>query len=123
MGVDFDILLPIEVDVVEGFFEKLADGIGFACGDDEIAGFCMLQHHPHGFDVIAGETPVAAGVEIAQVKFFLQPGFDAAEGAGDLAGDEGFTAARGFVVEEDAVRNEEVIGFAVIDGIPMGGDF
>ena len=121
--VDFDILLPIEVDVAEGFFRNSADGIGFAGGDDKIAGFGMLQHHPHGFDVIAGETPIAAGVEIAEIKFFLQPGFDAAEGAGDFAGDEGFAAAGRFVVEEDAVGNEEVIGFAVVDGVPMGGDF
>ncbi len=121
--VDFDVFFPIEVGVAEGFIEKLADGIGFAGGNDKIAGFGVLQHHPHGFDVIAGEAPVAAGIEIAEIEFFLQTGFDSAEGAGDFAGDEGFAAARGFVVEENAVGNKEVIGFAVIDGVPVSGDF
>ena len=34
-------------------------------------------------------------------------------GAGDLAGDEGFASAGGFVVEEDAVAAGDVGGLAV----------
>ena len=42
------------------------------------------------------------------------------EGAGDLAGDESFAADRAFVVEEDAVAGVDAIGFAVVDGDPVG---
>ena len=52
----------------------------------------------------------------------MESGADAAEGAGDFAGDEGFAAARGFVVEEDAVAGKHAVGFAVIEGVPVAGD-
>ncbi len=45
-----------------------------------------------------------------------------AGGAGDFAGDEGFAAARAFVVEQDAVAGEHVVAFAVIDGLPIAVD-
>ena len=48
---------------------------------------------------------------------------DASEGACDLASYEGFTTAGRFVVEQYPVANKQVIGFAVVDGPPVGGDF
>jgi hypothetical protein len=42
------------------------------------------------------------------------------QGAGDLAGDEGFATNWAFVVEGDAVAGIQPIGFAVVDGDPVG---
>ena len=34
---------------------------------------CLLQHQPHRLDVVAGEAPVAARVEVAEVELLLEP--------------------------------------------------
>ena len=64
--------------------------------------------------------PVAQGGEVAEVEAILQADGDAREGAGDLARDEGFATNRAFVIEEDAVAGIDAIGFAVVDGDPVG---
>ena len=67
-------------------------------------------------------APVALGVEVAQEELILEAELDAGDGAGDFAGDEGFAAARGFVVEQDAVAGVQAVAFAVIDRGPVGED-
>ena len=94
----------------------------FAGGDDVVVGDVLLQHQPHGAHVVPGVAPVAFGVEVAQVQGVLRAEVDAGDGAGDLAGDEGFAADRRFVVEQDAVAGVEAVGFAVVDGDPVGVD-
>ena len=42
--------------------------------------------------------------------------------AADLAGDEGLAATRRFVVEQNSIGHEQIVGFAVVDGVPMGRD-
>ena len=46
--------------------------MGFAGGDDVIVGLVLLQHQPHRLDVVAGEAPVALGVEVAEEQLVLQ---------------------------------------------------
>jgi len=75
------------------------------------------------FDEIPGMPPVAQSREVAEVEAVLQADGDAREGAGDLAGDEGFAADRAFVIEQDAVACIDAIGFAVIGGDPAGVEF
>src|SRR6185437_4013061 len=72
--------------------------------------------------IIAGETPIALGIEIAEEELFLQRFLDARRGASDLARDEGLAAPRALMVEENAVADEEPIGFAIIHRIPMRRD-
>lgn len=83
----------------------------------------MLEHEPHGFHVVGGVPPIPSGLQVAQVKPFLKPHLDTACSTGDLPGYEGFTAPLRFVVEEDAVADEKAVRFAVVAGIPIGGDF
>lgn len=45
---------------------------------------------------------------------------DGSDGAGDLAGNKGLSAAGGLVVEEDAVDGKHVVGLAVVDDAPVG---
>src|SRR5205814_1032105 len=77
---------------------------------------------PHSFDVILREPPVSPRLEVAEVQLLLQPELDATDRARNLAADERFPPARGFVVEEDAVDRMEAICLAVIDRRPVGKD-
>ena len=111
--VDFD------ADVGEGFFDELADGVHFAGGDDIVVRLVLLQHHPHHVHIVGRIAPVALGIDIAHVQAFLQAARNARHGHGDLARDEGFAAARGFVVEQDAVAGVQAVGFAVVLDDPV----
>lgn len=45
---------------------------------------------------------------------------DVGDCAGDFAGNEGFVAARGFMVEENFVIGVYVVGFTVVNGDLVG---
>ena len=68
--------------------EELADGVGLAGRDHVVVGDVLLQHQPHRLDVVAGEAPVARGVEVAERDRVLQAELDPRQRVGDLAGDE-----------------------------------
>eukprot|EP01022_Parablepharisma_sp_SALTPOND_P036279 TRINITY_DN9838_c0_g1_i1.p1 TRINITY_DN9838_c0_g1~~TRINITY_DN9838_c0_g1_i1.p1 ORF type:complete len:1069 (-),score=237.17 TRINITY_DN9838_c0_g1_i1:780-3986(-) len=104
---------------VGGSVDEVANTVLHAGGDDEVLGLVLLQHQPLHFHVVACMAPVTLGVQIAQVQAFLQAQLDARQGTGDLAGDEGFAAARRFVVEQDAVAGIDAVGFTVVDHDPV----
>ena len=56
----------VDADLGERDVEQLADRVRLAGGDDVVVGLVLLQHPPHRLDVVAGEAPVALGVEVAQ---------------------------------------------------------
>src|ERR1700734_1917281 len=93
--------------------------MGLAGSDDVIVRPILLQHQPHRFDVIAGKAPVALRVEITQREPILQPELDPRGTAGDFPRDKILTAARRFVIEEDAVGCEQAVSLAMIHGLPM----
>jgi hypothetical protein len=88
------------------------------CGDNEIIGFVLLQHAPHCIDVLRSITPVSLGVHIAKNELVLLAFIDACSGSGDLARDESFSAARGFVIEEDSITGINPVGLTVVDDYP-----
>ena len=45
----------------------------FACGYDVIVGFVLLQHQPHGADVVARKSPVAFRIQIAEIQLSCVP--------------------------------------------------
>jgi hypothetical protein len=59
--------------------------VGLAGADDVVVGLVLLEHAPHGVDVVGRVAPVALGVEVAEVELALEAVLDAADGAGDLA--------------------------------------
>ena len=117
--------LPAQGDAEfrSGGVDEVTHGVLHPGGDDEVFRLVLLEHEPLHFHVIAGMAPVAQGVQVAEVEAVLQAEGDAGDGAGDLAGDEGFAAQRGFVVEEDAVAGVDAVGLAVVDGDPEGVHF
>ena len=63
--------------MAEHLVEELADAVRLAGGDDVVVGLLLLEHQPHRLDVVAGEAPVALGVEVAEEQLLLQPVLDA----------------------------------------------
>ena len=73
-----------------------------AGGDHVVVGLVLLEHQPHGLDVVLGVAPVALGVEVAERELVLQAELDGGRAMGDLAGDELEPAALALVVEKDS---------------------
>jgi hypothetical protein len=83
----------------------------FAGRDDVIVGLFLLEHHPHGFHVVAGKAPVALGFQVAEVQLLVEPVVNARGGPGDLARDERNATPGRLVVEQDPAANEHAVGF------------
>ena len=56
--------------------------------DDVVVGVLLLEHEPHRLDVVAGKTPVALRVEVAQAQLVGETELAAHGPVGDLAGHE-----------------------------------
>jgi hypothetical protein len=110
------------VQFLKGPFDEFAHGAGFPGGDHIVVGGVLLQHQPHRADKIPGVAPIAFRVEVPQIQSLLCAEVDAGDGAGDLAGDEGFAAQGRFMVEQNAVAGVHSVGFAVVDGDPVAVD-
>ncbi len=102
-----------------GGIDEVSYAVLHASGNNEVFRFFLLEHHPLHFDVVFGVAPVALGIQVAEEHAVLQAELDARQGAGDLAGDEGFATNGTFVVEQDAVAGVEAVGFAVVDNDPI----
>ncbi len=99
----------------EGDLDQAVDRVGDAGGDHVVLGALLLEHPPHRLDVVAGEAPVAAGVEVAQRQVLAQAELDAGHPVRDLARHELEAAPGRLVVEEDPRAGEEAVGLAVVD--------
>src|ERR1700722_14581325 len=80
--------------------DEFAHRAGFAGRQHEIVGRVRLQDLVHALDVILGVSPVALGLEVAEIQRVFQPDLDPGDAAGDLARHEGLAADRAFVIEQ-----------------------
>ena len=71
----------------------------FSGGNDEVFGGVVLQDEPHALDVVFGISPVAPGIQIAQIQLVLLALCDSCRCKCDLSGNEGLSAALGLMVE------------------------
>ncbi len=104
-------------------FDELTHGVLHAGRDHEIFRRLLLQHHPLHLDVVFGMAPVTQGIHVAEEQAGLQPLSDIGNRAGDFAGHEGFATTRRFMVEQNAVTGVDAVGFAVVNGDPVGVQF
>src|SRR5215469_11498782 len=97
--------LPVDaaIDLSEGCLDKFAHAVRRTRREHVIVGLILLQDQPHALDKVARVTPVALGVEIAEIERVLSPAGDRRDSARNLAGDKGFAAGRPLMVEQDAV--------------------
>src|SRR5208337_4216169 len=94
--------------------------MSLAGGDNVVIGLLLLEHHPHGPDVISGETPVTLSVQVAHDQTPLQLLLDSGGTESDFPGHERLTPARAFVIEENPRARKQAVGLPVIDGLPVG---
>ena len=94
--------------------------MSLAGGDNVVIGLVLLEHHPHGPDVISGETPVALGFEITHDQSFLEPLLDPGGTERDFPSHKRFTTARALVIEKDSRARKQAVGFPVVDSLPVG---
>ncbi len=94
--------------------------MGFSGRQHIVVRLVLLQHQPHALDKVPGMSPVAPGIQIAQIELVLQAELDRGNGAGDLAGDEGLAAQRALVIEQDTVGGVQVIGLPIVHRDPVG---
>src|SRR4029078_3266297 len=64
-----DVLSIVESDTGEGRLTEVAHGASVPGADHGGVWFVLFEHAPHRVDVVAGEAPVAARVEIAEPDF------------------------------------------------------
>ena len=86
----------------EGEFDEFADGVGFSGTDDKVVRGCLLQHQPHGANIVWSVSPIATGAKIPQVELLLDTMLDVGHRTSDLASHKGLAAAWRLVVEQDA---------------------
>ena len=109
--------------MIEGHLHQVANGMADSGGDDVVVGLALLEHQPHRLDVVAGKSPVARGVEIAEEQLVGPSQLDAGDAVRDLARDELEPAPRRLVVEEHAGNGKQVVAFAIVDRDVVREDF
>jgi len=121
--VDRDVFLHVQADELESQLAKIPHAGATAGRDDVVVRLRLLQHQPHGLDIVAGVAPVAFRVQVPQRQLVLQAELDADDTVGDLAGDELDATQRRFMVEQDAARRMQAVALAVIHRQPVGVEF
>ena len=115
--------LAAPFDAATDFRERQLDEFthraGFAGRQHEIVGLIRLQYAVHALDIILGMSPVALGLEVAEIQHIFEAGLDAGDAARDLARHEGFSAERALMIEQDAVGGVHAVGLAVIYRDPV----
>ena len=96
----------VEIYQREGELEQLAHRMGISGRDDVIIGLVLFEHQPHGPDIVAGESPIALGCEVAHHELLLEALLDAGGSQRDLAGHERLAAARALMIEQNARAGE-----------------
>jgi len=79
-----DVVTVVEVDAGKGALTQLLHGPRLAGPDDVVFGRWLLQHLPHGGNVIAGESPIAPRVEGTEAELAGLPELNARRAVGDL---------------------------------------
>ena len=115
LGIHFDVFIHHFGNVAAGrhqtqalqhFDDKFVNAVRFAGGDDVIVGLLLLQHGVHGADVIAGVSPIATGLHVAQLQLALLALRPISRRQGDLAGHHLGAAARGLMIKQNAADRE-----------------
>src|SRR5579859_2544366 len=112
-------LFPAQPDMLEGYPAHVAHRGRAAGGDDIVVRSVLLQHQPHGADIVLGVAPVAAGFEIAEFQHVGQAQLYPGGAVGHLAGDELDAAQRALMVEQYAGAGMQAEALAIVHRAPM----
>lgn len=78
-----------------------------------------LQNQPHSIHIVASMAPVTNGVQVSEVEAVLHAQLNADDSTRDLASDKSGASTRGFVIEENTVRQEHAVGFTIVYNDPV----
>src|ERR1700722_4540843 len=115
-------VLPFQFEAIENHLEKFLHRMSLAGGNYVVVGLILLQHQPHRLDVVAGESPIAARVQVSERQLLLDAHFDPRRAARDLARHEVLAAPWRLVIEEYPVACEQLVGLAIVDRLPVSVD-
>src|SRR5262249_6980560 len=117
--INFDVLLPIQVQIAERFIEEVTNRMRFAGSDYVIRSFRLLQNAPDRFNVVAGVTPIPPRVKVPQEQFILNTDFNTCCSLGYLSAHKCLAAAWRLMIEQDAVGGKQVVTFSIIYRHPV----
>ena len=83
----------------------------------------MLEHAPHGIDIVPSESPVTLSIEIAETNFGIEPELDSGDTISDLAGYEFEAAARALMIEKNSGASVHSVTLSVIHRDPVSVEF
>ena len=105
---------------LERHAHKVAHGFSAVGSQHKGVGLIGLQHAPHALHILPGETPVALGIQVAQLQHIELAQLDLGHTVGDLARDKLTAAQRALVVEQNAAAAKNVVALAVVHRHPVG---
>jgi hypothetical protein len=70
-AIDLDVKPPVEASRGEGELDETAHAVRLPGSDDIVIGLLLLQHQPHGLDIVAGKAPIALRFEVSQIELVL----------------------------------------------------
>ena len=88
-----------------------------------VSGCILLQHQPHGFNVIGSIAPVALRFQIAQPQLALQTKLYPRYAVADLPRDKFNPTQWRFVIEQNSAARKCVKALAIVHGHPVGIEF
>src|ERR1700740_202865 len=64
----FCMFAPVQAGIGECFLDEFSNGMGLASADNKVIRLVLLHDVPNGFYILGSVTPIAAGIEIAQIQ-------------------------------------------------------
>src|SRR5690348_9558646 len=96
------VIVVIKADVAECDLAELPDRPRPSGADHVIVRRVLLEHEPHGTDVVSREPPISSCFEVAETQIAREAEFDACHAVGHLPRHELESTARALVIEENA---------------------
>src|SRR5207245_6363627 len=114
LGVYFDPVSVIKANVPKSDFTKLAHGMTFSGRDYIVVGPGLLEHHPHGLDILAGMAPISLCVKVTQAEFLGRSEFDFGHLRSNFPSNELDAPTTRLVIKEDSTAGKHIVSLAVI---------
>ena len=119
-SIFLDVVLRGQTERLEDLVDERRQRLGLTGADHVVRRFVLLNHAPHGLDVLGRPSPVALHREIAEPQALAAPGGDATGRRDDLLGDEPLGSKRRLVVEQDPRAGVEIVGLSIAAHLPEG---
>ena len=66
-GIYAYVFLPVQLNMLKGNLHQITNRVHPTGPNDVILGVVLLQHKPHGFDIVSRISPISLRVKIAKL--------------------------------------------------------